>query len=485
MITDDGSNSPTLNRLLSLFRFLDERIKIHFSETNQGIVATTNNSIAHAVGNYLVFIDHDDLITTDALSQVAQAIEKAPGAIYLYSDEDKLGTWGRKYDTFNKPDWSPERLRGQMYIGHLSVISRKKVLEVGCLNSDYEGSQDHELALRVTELDGEIVHIPRVLYHWRAGKNSTALSPEAKPYTWVAGLKAVNSQLTRLKIPAEAKFGPVPGTYQINRFFDPEELVSVIIPTRGTAGSVNDINRVFVVECINSIFASSPNSNIEVVVVHDLDTPDDVLLELNRSWPEKVKLIPYSGEFNFSKKCNLGFLNCSANKIVFLNDDMELVTQYFIHKLVAPLAEQNVGVTGAKLIYEDDTVQHAGLSVHNGEMWNISSGETRNAYGYFSSLLINREVTGVTGAALAVSRENFELVGGFSEILPGNFNDVDFCLKLISLGKQNLWLSDLISYHFESKSRVPTVYGYEHEMILSRWGKITRDRYLADNKFQF
>ena len=483
MITDDGSNSPKLRKILSLFKFLDKRIKVHFSDTNQGIVATTNNSIARATGRYLVFIDHDDLITKDALEQVAKAIENEPGAIYLYSDEDKLGTWGRKYDTFKKPEWSPERLRGQMYLGHLSVVSREKVLEVGGLHSEYEGSQDHDLALRVTELDGEIVHIPKVLYHWRAGKNSTALSPETKPYTWTAGLKAVNSQLTRLKIPAIAEYGPVPGTYQINRSFDTDELVSVIIPTRGTEGTVNGINRVFVVECINSIFVSSPNSNIEIVVVHDLDTPEDVLLELKLRWPEKVKLIPYTGEFNFSKKCNLGFLNSFADKVVFLNDDMQLLTSNFIHKLVSPLNEQNVGATGAKLLYEDDTIQHAGLAFQNGEMWNISAGEARNAYGYFSSLLINREVTGVTGAALAVSRENFEIVGGFSEILPGNFNDVDFCLKLISVGKQNLWLNDLVSYHYESKSRVSTVFGYEHRLILSRWGKLTRDSYFADNKY--
>jgi GT2 family glycosyltransferase len=459
-------------------KLLDRRIVTISREVNGGIVAASNDGVKAATGDFLVLLDHDDILEPKALERVAGAIIASEDVDYVYTDEDKVDRHGNAYDRFDKPDWSPERLRGQMYTGHLSVLRTALVREVGGFRDGFEGSQDHDLVLRVTERARTIVHVPEVLYHWRAIEGSTALAADNKSYAWDAGLRAVGEHLERVGIRATADYGPVPGTYAINREPELVRSTSVIIPTRGTAGTVFGEDRVFVVEAVRSLLAGTSHHELEIVVVYDAETPQQVLVDLHEVAGEQLTLVPFEGPFNFSRKCNEGFLAARGDVLIFLNDDVQTISSEVVGQLVAPLSQEDVGMTGAMLFFEDGTIQHAGHLHHMGMYTHAYLGDDPDAYGAFSSLLIDRESAGLTAACIAMPRSVFMDVGGFSELFPGNFNDVDLSLKVRSKGYRLLWLTGVRLFHFESKSRNPLVHSYEEKMIIDRWGGPSRDPFL-------
>jgi GT2 family glycosyltransferase len=476
---DDASGDSDVSAALRGAALADRRIVTITRAENGGIVAASNDGVAAATGEFIALLDHDDLLTPEALERVAAAIDAGEDVDYVYTDEDKVDAEGREYDRFDKPDWSPERLRGQMYTGHLSVLRTDLVRLVGGFRPGFEGSQDHDLVLRVTEQARSIVHIPEVLYHWRAIEGSTALAAENKTYAWDAGVRAVQDHLDRVGIRATAERGTVPGTYAIQREPDLVRTTSVIIPTRGTAGEVFGKERVFVVEAVRSLLAGTAHQALEVVVVYDVDTPDEVLEELREIAGTRLTLVRFEGPFNFSRKCNEGFLAARGDALIFLNDDVQMISDEMVGQLIAPLAEGDVGMTGAMLYFEDGVIQHAGHAHHHGVFTHAYFGEIPDAYGAFSSLLINREVSGLTAACIAMPRTAFQEVGGFSEAFPGNFNDVDLANKVRQEGYRLLWLTNVRLHHFESRSRNPTVHSYEERMILERWGSPRRDPFLA------
>ncbi|WP_245866484.1 glycosyltransferase family 2 protein [Diaminobutyricimonas aerilata] len=479
ILVDDASPSNRVRIELAGFAGADDRIRVVLRESNGGIVAASNDALGAARGEFVALVDHDDVITEDALAEVAEAIKAEPEADYIYSDEDKITVTGELYDRFDKPDWSPERLRGQMYTGHLSVLRRSIVAAVGGFDPAAEGSQDHDLVLKVTERARKVVHIPRVLYHWRAVAGSTAASNENKSYAWDNGCAAVNAHLVRVGIRGRAELGPVPGTYRVVRDDQPGRLVSVVIPTRGTAGVVFGEERVFVVDAVRSILEHTAHEAIEFVIVYDSDTPADVLESLEEVAGPKLRLVPYLDPFNFSRKCNVGVLASRGEYVLVVNDDIRSMSDRIVETMIGPLAESDVGMTGAFLFYEDGTIQHAGHSHHMGDYTHAYHQERPDAYGAFSSLLINREAAGLTAAFIGMRRDVYEDAGGFSELLPGNFNDVDLCMKVRSLGYRLVWLTDARLHHFESKSRNPLVHSYEEKTIVDRWGRPERDPYLA------
>jgi glycosyltransferase involved in cell wall biosynthesis len=478
ILVDDASNDPDVSAALREASLTDRRILAITRDVNGGIVAASNDGVAAATGDFIALLDHDDLLDPRALECVAAAVEAGEDVDYVYTDEDKVDAQGHYYDRFDKPDWSPERLRGQMYTGHLSVLRTELVREVGGFRPGFEGSQDHDLVLRVAEQARSIVHVPEVLYHWRAIEGSTALDIDNKSYAWDAGVKAVQEHLDRVGIAGAAVHGPVAGTYEIRREPDLVRSTSVIIPTRGTAGVVFGKERVFVVEAVRSLLAGTTHQDLEIVVVYDVGTPEAVLDELREIAGDRLTLVLFEGPFNFSRKCNEGFLAARGDVLLFLNDDVQAISDESVGQLVAPLSQPDVGMTGAMLFFEDGTIQHAGHQHHMGMFTHSYFGEDANAYGAFSSLLIDREATGLTAACIAMPRDVFIEVGGFSEMFPGNFNDVDLCLKVRGEGYRLVWLSRVRLFHFESKSRIPHVHSYEERMILDRWGRPGRDPYL-------
>jgi GT2 family glycosyltransferase len=353
---------------------------------------------------------------------------------------------------------------------------------IGGFREGFDGSQDYDLVLRVTEQARRVVHIPEVLYHWRAVPGSAAADSTAKPYAYIAAMKAVTESLHRRHIAATV--GPIdglPGNYRVTRRLDPDVPVSIIVPTRGSSGFVWGEKRVFVVEALRSALARTAHPIIEVVVVYDEETPDSVLAQLRQICGGRLVLVPYEGPFNFAEKINLGMLASNGSRLVLLNDDVEVISDGWLEQLVAPLDEPDVGMTGAKMYFADRTIQHAGLATQYGRHMHPYRGTSGSSPGPMCDLVVSREASGVTAACAGIRRDVFDAVGGMSELLPMNFNDVDLCNKVRHLGYRIVWLANCELYHFESRTRESTVHSWEEEFVAARWGEPGRDEYLPQD----
>jgi len=478
ILVDDCSPNPVVREVLRAYAARDPRIRVFERADNGHIVAASNDGVDAARGEFIVLLDHDDQLTPNALKRNAAAIQQHEDVDYLYSDEDKVDKEGRHYDLFRKPDWSPERLRGQNYACHLSVLRADLVREVGRFHEGYDGSQDHDLILRVTEQARRVVHIPEVLYHWRTIPGSAAADVDAKPYAAVAGRNAVQHHLDRLGIEASVDHGPHPGLYTISRRLDPARRVSIVIPTRGSVGQIWGIRRVFVIEAVRSALAHTEHENLEVVVVHDADTPPGVLAELREVAGDRLVLVEFPEPFNFSRKMNTGVLHSTGDRVVFLNDDIEVRSERWLEELVAPLDEESAGMTGAKLYFGNDTIQHAGHRYDHGHYQHIAIYQPRSSVGEFGVLAINREVSGVTAACAAMRREVFDEIGGFAEVLPVNFNDVDLSYKVRRSGRRVVVLASCELFHFESRTRERIVDDWERQIVHNRWGRPVIDAFV-------
>lgn len=472
VLVDDRSPAdwvwPRLERLASE----EPRVRVHRREVNGGIVAASQDALDRASGEFVVLLDHDDVLAPDALTRVAAEIAAHPDLDYLYSDQDRMTFDGETHSRFRKPDWSPERLRHHNYVTHLSVLRRSLAVEVGGFRAGYDGSQDHDLVLRVTERARTVVHVPEVLYHWREVPGSAAGDAEAKPWAWDAGVRAVQDHLDRTGIGGRASKGRAPGTYHVEREPDLTTPTSIVVPTIGASGTVRGQDRVMVVETLRSVLASTRHEALEVVVVYDTPTPAPVLESLRSLSTDAVpvRLVEFTEPFNFSRKCNVGALHATGRNLVFLNDDMEAVSEGIPEHLTAPLAEPGVGATGPKLYFEEDLIQHAGLVYGSGTITHSYYKMAATKLGAYGDLWSNREVSALTGAAFAVRREVFQEVGGFSEPFPVNYNDVDLSLKIRRTGRRLVWLHGVVLYHFESVSRSNAVRDWEKELVCRRWG---------------
>lgn len=471
VVVDDCSPDPRVRERLARLAGDEPRVRVHLRSENGGIVAASNDALQRATGEFVALMDHDDVLAHEALRVMDKTIGEHPTLDYAYSDQDLMTSGGRTHSAFYKPVWSPERLRHHMYTSHLSVYRRSLAMDVGGFRVGYDGSQDHDLALRVTERAREVVHVPQVLYHWRAVPGSAAADNEAKPYAWNAGLRAVQDHLNRVGIDAVAAKGPRPGLYSVTRTPDLTTSVSVIIPTIGTKSLVWGQPRTMVVETVRSMVARSSHRNVEYVIVYDGPTPPEVLEELRGIAGADIRLVPFEQPFNFSAKCNVGALHATGEVLLFLNDDIEAESAGVIEQLIAPLSEPRVGATGPKLLFGSSRIQHAGVTYGSGTISHAYYGAAHPGdLGAYGELWVNREVSALTGACIAVRREVFHEVGGFSEAVPVNYNDVDFCLKIRRLGLRLVWLHDVVLFHFESISRSTTVHPWEKDWITRRWG---------------
>jgi GT2 family glycosyltransferase len=480
-ICDDASTDPAVAQELTRLAAAEPRVRLTTRAANGGIVAASNDALALATADFVALLDHDDVLDPRALSTVARSIAEQPDVDYLYTDEDKVSSGGQRFDTFLKPDWSPERLRSQMYTGHLSVLRTALVREVGGFRPGFEGSQDHDLVLRVTERARRIVHVPEVLYSWRVVPGSAAGVVDAKPYAFEAGRRAVEEHCRRTGIDATVEFVPGPSVYRVRRRVAGTPLVSIVIPTRGSSGDIWGVDRVFVTDCVQSIRERSTYANLEFVVVYDADTPEEVMAELAELCGDALVPVRFDEPFNFSAKVNLGCARSSGEFVLILNDDMEVIDEDWVETLLALAQDPTVGLVGAKLLFADGTVQHAGHHYERGEAYHLLYGADGTSTGYFGSLVVQRETSGVTGACLMLRRAVYDEVGGMTPLLPGSFNDVDFCLKVSEAGYRIVWTPWASLYHFESKSRDPKVTAEEVTFIRERGGlHAPRDRYLAD-----
>ncbi|MEQ1873060.1 MAG: glycosyltransferase [Ilumatobacteraceae bacterium] len=471
-LVDDGSTRVGVREVLDAAQALDHRIRVHIRPENGGIVAASNDALAMATGEFVAFLDHDDAIEPDALLLMDNAISSDDTVDYLYSDEDYLDSKGRLLGTFLKPDWSPERFRSQMYTCHLSVARRSIVEEVGGFRAGFDGSQDYDLILRITERCRTIRHISEVLYHWRGGGDSVVGNSDAKPYAYEAGLRAVQEHCDRVGIIADVAHGSMPGIYRVNRKLEQFPLVSIVVPTNGSERKVWGESRVLVTEAVRGIAERATYPNIEFVVVYDAATPKGVLQNLQQICGERLKLVAFHRAFNFSEKINLGAASAAGELLLILNDDVEIIDCDFIEVMAALALEPTVGMVGARLLFSDTRLQHAGhIYTSSGprhSFYKRGSDEPGPAY----LLSTQRECSGVTAACAMVRASVFDEAGGFTTMLDNNFNDVDFSLKLRHLGYRIVWTPYASLYHFESLTREPGVSPEELGVLRSRWGHV-------------
>ncbi len=468
IVVDDASTRPWVSEVLDRAAAADQRVRVIRRTDNGGIVAASNDALAAATGELIALLDHDDVLTRRALSSMSAACHDEIDVVY--SDHDLLRPDGRFATPSYKPDFSPERLRSQNYITHFLVARHSLVKRVGGFRPGFDGAQDHDLVLRLTERARGVGHVPKVLYHWRQSPNSVTTNSDSKPWAFEAGVRAVADHCDRVGIRATVELTEHEGCYRVCRELTEHPLVSVIIPTRGSAGRVWGATRVFVVDAVQSLLDRSTYRELEFVVIYDSATPDPVLAALRRIAGDQLKLVEYDKPFNFSDKMNLGAVHASGDLLLLLNDDTELIEPTSIDLMVAHLQTPGVALVGAKLLFSDGTLQHGG-HVYHYDLRHACLGWPGDSPGPWPlrPLAVERECSGVTAAAALVDRRAFEQVGGFPTELPLNFNDVDFCLKLRAAGHRIVWTPWATWYHFESRTRVPELADGEYEFINERW----------------
>jgi GT2 family glycosyltransferase/SAM-dependent methyltransferase len=451
-IVNDASKNSYVKPFLDSLVSIDKRVKVSHRETNGHISQASNDAARMAEGDFLVLLDHDDLLRPHSLLRNAQKINDNEGLQLIYSDEDKLDEEGARFDHYFKPDWNPDLFLSQNYLCHLTCISREAFVRAGGFRTGVEGSQDWDLLLRVTEQikDEEIGHIAEILYHWRATEKSTAKALKAKDYVLNSSLQVANEALERRKEKAVAEISDPENGYLRIKYFTPENppLVSIIIPTKDRLD--------LIARCMESILEKTSYGNYEIIVL-DHESSDPPVIEYFRRLlsQDKVRFINVSGEFNYSKINNLGAKQARGEILLFLNNDIEVIDPDWLNEMVTQTIRPEIGCVGAKLLYPNNKVQHGGVIMGLGGV----AGHSHKHFhsddpGYKHRLKLVQNYSAVTAACLSIRKSVFEEVGGFNEKnLKVAFNDVDLCLKVKQSGYRNLWTPYSVLIHHESASR--------------------------------
>lgn len=474
----DGSGSEhSLAPIVEEYRVKDKRIKYCLLDKNEGIAGNTNEALKMATGDFIVLTDHDDLLSPEALYQCAKAVQTEPQTDVIYSDEDKVDMSGRKFfEPHFKSDYNIDLLCTMNYICHLFVVRKDVMEQAGLFESCYDGAQDHDFILRCTEKAEHIVHIPKVLYHWRSHMQSTSENPESKLYAFENGCKAVKAHYDRIGVPAEVVQGPFYGMYRTKYLWKEQPLVSIIIPNKD---HVADLRK-----CMDSIEEKSVYRNFEFVIVENNSTEEETFAYYKEiETRDNVNVLYYKGDFNYSKINNFGVAQAKGEYILLLNNDTEMIEPDSIKEMLDVCMRPDVGIVGAKLIFEDNTIQHAGVIIgFGGVAGHAFIGQDRDDNGYFSRIISVQDLSAVTAACLMVRRSVFEEVDGLNEEFKVAFNDIDFCLKVRKAGYLVVYNPYAQFYHYESKSRgqedsADKVARFQQEIGLfgERWGELLKN----------
>lgn len=467
----DGSATDELRNIIARNYPGEKRIKYKKLEKNLLISGNTNEAIKMADGEFLAFADHDDLLTLDAFYEVVKALNEDDCIEFVYSDEDKTNFENKKYfEPHFKPDFSIDLLRAVNYICHLVVVKKSLADEVGYLRDEFNGAQDYDFVLRACERADKIYHVPKVLYHWRSHEKSTAGNPESKMYAFEAGKRAIEAHYERVGIEASVELTSNLGLYRSRFAIKGAPLISIIIPNKD---HIDDLDK-----CLRSIFIKSTYQNYEIIIV-----------ENNSEWPEtfeyykkleaneKCRVVYWKDEFNYSAINNFGAKEAKGEYLLLLNNDTEIIAANWMEEMLGYCQREDVGITGARLLYPDDTIQHAGVILgFGGIAGHAAIGQDRYELGYMARAHTPQDVSIVTAACMLVKKRIFDEVGGLDERLKVAFNDVDFCMKVRDKGYLVVYNPYAELYHYESKSRgledTPEKverFGREIEIFKSKW----------------
>ena len=448
----DGSGSEgNCEEIVKTYMANDPRIRYTNIGSNLGISGNSNAAIAMAKGDFVALVDHDDIIVPEAAYMIVEALNQDPEIEVLYSDEDKIDMKGKKFFEPNmKPDFSPDMLTAVNYICHLFVVKKTLLDRIGGFREEFNGAQDYDLILRATEATEHIKHIPRVLYHWRCHRNSTAQDPKSKLYAFEAGIRAIDEHYKRVGIPAHAEHGYNYGMYHTIFDWGREPKVSVLIPNKDHTDDLN--------VAINSLENVATYKNLEIIVIENNST-EEKTWEYYKKVCERysnVKVVKFTCEngFNYSDINNYGEKFATGEYLLLLNNDVEIINPDTIQELLGYAMRKDVSAVGAQLFYPDDTTQHAGVVVGLGGVAGHSfPGCPKGDAAYMGRNLYANNYSAVTAACLMVEKAKFEEIGGLDNGLAVAFNDVDFCMRLRAKGWLIVYNPYATLYHYESKSR--------------------------------
>ena len=450
----DGDSNKETKQIIETYPAKDTRIKVKFLNENKNIAGNSNEALSLANGEFIALLDHDDTLAPFALYEIVETINKNPDVDFIYSDEDKLTRNGKKRHTPHfKPDFSPDTLRSYNYITHLSVFRKSLIDEIKGFSEGMDGAQDYALILRATEKANKIIHIPKILYHWRENELSTSINPQSKPNATFAALSAIQNHLDRVfgKQKAKVDFDKKLMYCYDTRFYlaNPEPLVSIIIPTKDKISLLSN--------CIGSILSKSGYKNYEIIIMNNKSVFDetyewfDTFCKNNRN----INIVDADYEFNWSKINNHGMRKAKGDIFIFLNNDTQVISNDWIERLAENASRDEVGCVGGLLLFKDNTIQHAGIVVGmTGWAGHVYSGEKiYHSFYPFVSMLVKRNVIAVTGACLCVSRKTIDRIGGFDENFIICGSDVELGIRAYKYGLNNIYDPKVMLYHFESKTR--------------------------------
>lgn len=438
-----------LTSLLENWAMRDKRIRVIRLEKNLGIAQNTNAGIAASTGEFIAFLDHDDFLEPDALFCYADALNKDKTIDVFYSDEDKTDEYAAHYFYPHfKSDFNIDLLHANNYMCHFLAMRKSLVDTVGGLNEKFDGAQDYDFVLRLTENTKKIYHCPRILYHWRCSNQSTAANQGNKMYAIHAGKAALNAHYKRIGWNARAQEGAVDGWYQTKFTLKEEPLVSILIPNKDHTDDLD--------VCLNSFFERADYQNYEFIIIENNSVLPETFAYYEKIEKEhdNVKVVYWEAGFNYSAINNFGFKFAKGDYIMLLNNDVELITPDIFQSMLGFCMRPEVGIVGAKLLYNDHTVQHAGVLVGAGGLADhVFKGIHEDDPGYMGRAISSQDVSAVTAACLLVKRSVYEEVGGLEDEFQVAFNDVDFCLKVRKAGYLIVYDADVKLFHYESKSR--------------------------------
>ena len=472
-ICNDGSTSRETLGALDRLRGSTGRIRVLDLDTNCGISVATNRALEMSSGEFVVLLDNDDLLTPTALEDVVTTLGTHRDLDVLYSDEDKIDPEGKRVDHFFKPDWSPEHLESVMYVMHMLVIRKRLILSLGGLRAEFDGAQDYDLMLRCSRVTDKIHHIAKVLYHWRSIPGSSAAIVDAKPWALQSGLRALEDHgRAKYGAAASAEAGLLPGTFRLRRNGAAANIpvtlliltgnAKIDLPDRGTVSLVDNF--------VDSIRAKTRHGNYQVVVVDN----DTLSAEQKARFSQinvRVENMVFKGGFNYAEKANFAVSRARTENIVLLNDDMEVKREDWLEALLDISADGSIGAVGARLLHADGTIQHVGIvmGIHGGAA-HIYHNFPGDFVGYNAFTHIVRNYSAVTAACLATRKSVVAQIGGFDERFAVDFNDVDFCLRLVEAGFRVAYTPYAELYHFENSSiKRQSQDSIEAERFKSRW----------------
>jgi GT2 family glycosyltransferase len=452
-VADDASDRPFVRAVIAEYQARDDRVKAVFCDNHGHISATTNRALELAGGEFIAFLDHDDELSPHALSEVADALRQQTDLDIVYSDEDFIDPGGNRCSPHFKSDWNPYLLYSHNYVTHLCVYRRTLVTRAGGLRVGVEGAQDYDLLLRCSRLasPSRIRHIPKVLYHWRLSEASTSVNAGRKRYTHAAGAKALQDYFAGSGTPVTVSSAGLDNFYRVDfEASAPPPLVTLIVPTRDQVGLLES--------CVDGLLNRTGYRCIEILIVDNGSVEAATLRYLEAiENNELVRVLRFDEPFNFARICNFAATHANGELLGFLNNDIDVIDAGWLDEMVMLARRPDVGCVGAKLLYQDGMIQHAGVILGlGGYAAHAHRCFPRDHGGYFGRLKVRQNVSAVTGACLVVRKAVYQQVGGMDEKLTVAYNDVDFCLKVREAGFLNVFTPFATLYHFESKTR-----GYE------------------------